>query len=246
MPEFKSARLKIKRANEHIADANKRIELITSPEGQAAIIETDIQAGMQIIHYRLKHLDDLPDIALIVGDAIHNLRSALDHAWFKVVGALIPERVNRYTKFPIRQTVKELKASLKSHSIDTLHPGLFQFIIDDIKPYEAGDFFIFNLHELDITDKHKLLIPHANYGSIEGLKLHDDPLPYGSWGGEIKPSTVVRVPIKRKIEQTGRISVQIVFDEGSMKFMEVSEMLRVFSATIFNVVERLERFLGNA
>lgn len=207
-------------------------------------MEVDTDTRMQFIHYRLKHLNFLPDIALIVGDGIHNLRSALDHAWFELIGKLLPDRINKHTKFPIRNTIEELNAAFKSHSIDTVHPGLSEFVRDDIKPYLTGNDMLVFLHDLDIIDKHRFLIPHANYGSIEGLKLHDNPMPYGSWGGEMDASIPVKVPLGRKIENTGRISLEIHFSEGPLKFMEVSEMLRIFRATVFDAIERMEGFLA--
>lgn len=245
MPEFKSARLKIKRANEHILDANERIEDITSPDSQTIWIEVDAEAKFRTVYYQLEKLGDLPDVALVVGDAIHNLRTALDYSWIEIVRALMPSKVGKYTKFPIRQNIEDLEAGLKSHSIDTLQPRLFRFMISDIKPYLTGNDMLVFLHDMDIMDKHKLLIPTTNYGSVNGVKLRDDSGTIGSWGGEMGQLTRLRVPIHRQIEETGSVSFGIVFDEGPLKFLEVAEMLRIFSVTVSDIVARLERFLGD-
>src|SRR5438105_11538066 len=74
-------KLKIQRANQHIADVKARIDIVTSPNSQTIWREMQPQRGIQIIHYRLDKLGDLTDIALVIGDAIHNLKTALDYSW---------------------------------------------------------------------------------------------------------------------------------------------------------------------
>lgn len=243
MPQFKQARLKIQRADQYILDAKKRIDIVTSPNSQTAWIDVDADAGVQTIHYRLHKLRDIPDIALVIGDAIHNLKTALDYSWMEVIGKLAPSAISRRSKFPVYGTIEELKAGLHGIKIDRLCPRLYDFIVFEIKPYQAGNSTIFCLHDMDITDKHRVLIPTTNYGNVAGLKLHDNSRPIESWGGELGGHTTITLPLAHKIENTGHISVEIVFREGPLESSEVSETLRISSYVVLLVVELMEKFI---
>jgi hypothetical protein len=168
---FRDARLKVKRANEHIREAEKRIKLITAPESQTSRIEIHAEARVKSVHYHLDRLKDLPEVALVVGDAIHNLKTALDYVWVQVTATLFPRSKIR-AKFPVFPTIDHLKDGLIKDGITAASP-LFKFILREIQPYDGGNFYIRPLHQMDIMDKHKLLIPSTNYGSVVGLKVKD-------------------------------------------------------------------------
>ena len=95
----------------------------------------------------------LQNLSLIVGDAIHNLRAALDFAWFDTIERLgIPKSSRDTRKFPIRKTRQDLEATLHGLDIDTLFPDLFKLLVFDIKPYEGPDTsVVWILHNLDIA-----------------------------------------------------------------------------------------------
>src|SRR5918995_3001656 len=76
-------RLKIERARKHIRDLETETSayLNSSPHPYQLRAEDDPATGDEV--YRVRVLFPIPEsIPLIVGDAVHNLRSALDHlAW---------------------------------------------------------------------------------------------------------------------------------------------------------------------
>lgn len=61
--------MKIDRADEHIANVKKRIDAVVSPKSQTSSIHVDRKTKIRTICYRLKKLGDLPNIALVIGDA---------------------------------------------------------------------------------------------------------------------------------------------------------------------------------
>src|SRR5689334_6111092 len=82
---FESAKLKIERAKHHIADVDASFTsfIQTHPHRLAMVVNPE--TGRMDIKVRLNH--ELPkSIALTVGDAIHNMRTALDHMTWEVVG----------------------------------------------------------------------------------------------------------------------------------------------------------------
>lgn len=104
------------------------------------------------------------DMSSVIGDVVHNARSALDQlAWYLVDrdGGL----PGRHTYFPTGETkskfAKSVKQSLAGASSQTrenvrrlaVHPG--------------GDESLWLLHQLDVEDKHRLLIPVGMaYGAV--------------------------------------------------------------------------------
>jgi hypothetical protein len=94
-------------------------------------------------------------IGLIVGDALHNLRSTLDHlAWQLVLEA--GSAPTSSTSFPIfddaakygRGALSKL-AGMRQSAIDA---------IAAIKPYKGGNDTLWRLHRLNNVDKHRLVI----------------------------------------------------------------------------------------
>ena len=107
----------------------------------------------------------LPDsVALLVGDAVHNLRSALDHFAYAAVA-----QPTRQTCFPIRSRDDPRKAApQRTEWLDTVakqltsaSPGLID-AVRALSPRETGsDKCLWAIHELDRVDKHRLLLSVA-------------------------------------------------------------------------------------
>lgn len=180
MREFPSAQLKIDRANHHISDVEARINafLKTNP----CTLRPQYNAQTAYTDYMVQDVAEVdPVISLIIGDAIHNLRCALDHlavALVKDTGAT----PSRSTYFPISDSPGKYA---------TTAPGQIQGIsiadkkrIDGLKPYLSGDDRFWGLHRMDITDKHNLILTQTqciggiNYAvsdaeAFASLGLHD-------------------------------------------------------------------------
>ncbi len=242
---FPEARLKLKRANEHIAEVNRRIDAVVDPANQTTWTDRDFESGIQSVHYRINKLGDLPDIALILGDAIHNLRSALDYSWIQVITALVPGAIGNYSKFPVYPSLEQLKGGLAGRKINVVAPALFDLVVDKIKAYQGGNTFVCAIHQLDIQDKHRLLIPTSNYGSIEGLELKDDRRgtvhTVGSMGLVLENDTFhIAVAPGVTVQKEGRLPIEVVLKEGLLQSLEVRETLRILAMTSLSIVELLE------
>ncbi len=159
MIRFEGARLKIDRAEKHLVDLEAA--LLALPNAYRSSIQRDANTGAQsVIHEPTEAVATIRnDLALITGDCVHHLRTALDHAWTIVVTRIDPGRVGHWSKFPLQRTLKELEDTLKGLEIDTSNPVLFKFLTSTVKAYETGNDDLWSLHRLDITDKHRLLLP---------------------------------------------------------------------------------------
>src|ERR1041385_9134971 len=97
---FAASRLKIERANKHILELNSVFETFVQSDFHKLVVNSDPNTGQDVLQFSI--LKTLPkDIATIVGDAIHNLRSALDLLICNIVAKTIPGQSLRYVCFPI-------------------------------------------------------------------------------------------------------------------------------------------------
>src|SRR5713226_2447842 len=121
---FRDARLKDDRANKHVEELKAAI--FSLKESNTARIEKNLETGHQELIHTLPGLEDaLLNLSLIVGDAIHNLHTALDFAWVSTIERHIPAASSKFTKFPVRETREKLEAALHGAKIDTACPSLF-------------------------------------------------------------------------------------------------------------------------
>ena len=240
---FGYASLKIERAKEHIANIEKR--LLASPDRYGPSLHINGNTGEQFLYYRLTDRTLSREIALTVGDAVHNLHSALDIAWLESVrisGAtgFHPSK----TKFPVTKYRHELESNLlRTVKLSPTSP-LFDLVLNRIKTYEGGDEDIVSLHQLDIDDKHHILIPTLIVTSIDGVELqHED----GSI--ETLNITLTRlnsyrkvVPLGTKIKNHGEARFQITFRKGDfLEGQEVIPTLLRLSVKVSQIVRILQR-----
>jgi hypothetical protein len=242
---FTDSRRKIERANVHTAALHALINGI--PDKCTAVIEHNPAFGNESIKYDLPDTRIYFDIAILIGDAAHNLRCALDYAWRKTVYKVAPHKVTNSTKFPVREEMQQLIGALHGVEIDTICKPLFDFVMLDIKPYKGGDFSIWPVHQINNTDKHKLLIPVIQYGGITGLDTEDESgvlQPGGfSWGTTQDFPYYINMPLGWHVKNKGKVSIAIMFDKETFgeEFRTV-DTLDIFSLYILQVIEKFERF----
>lgn len=113
----------------------------------------------------------------ILGDAIHNLRAALDHAYCILVEAN-GGTVNKHVRFPFTEkgSGKELEGSIQGHAEAGCGPSdkMIRVIFDEIQPYPGGKGEdLIGLHVLDIADKHMVLLPTQQRTHVEAIRMID-------------------------------------------------------------------------
>lgn len=93
--------------------------------------------------------------ALIIGDAVHNARSALDHLAYALV-ARDGGTPGDHTSFPIANGPGGYGDKLRSGMRGARQAT--RDAIRDLQPWRGGDDELWRLHRLDIVDKHRLLV----------------------------------------------------------------------------------------
>jgi hypothetical protein len=181
----------------------------------------------------------------MTGDAVHNLKCALDHAWHRTIGSLAPSAVTKFAKFPVYPSRNALEDALKGRKIDVASPKLFELVMTKIEPYKGGHEAIWPVHRLDILDKHRVLLPVIGYASINDIETENErgERDRGStWGTWQLPPWYIDIPRGWHVTNTGKPSLSVLFGEGTpTRHLDVTGMLTYFSATILKVVELLEQ-----
>lgn len=168
-PLFVGSRLKIKRANHHIENLASAIQDFVAGDFYRLYAETNPE-GKRVVTFESTPLPE--PLPLMLGDAIHNLRSALDLMAFELVtfGGGTPSKT---LYFPVSETREKLVASLQGE-IKIAGQPICDLILDTVKSYKGGNDPLWSLHQLDIMDKHRLIIPTAGAVRLAGLYFHDD------------------------------------------------------------------------
>jgi hypothetical protein len=162
---FASARLKIKRAQTHI-DEVELLEKAFLANNYEVRFSVDA-SGMQEI--KLASLGrPSAEMGLVIGDAVHNLRSALDHSMVSILGA----RGNQIS-FPLAKDKSNPGAHSTYPIIKKEMPGLALLLTDTIVIHDTGLACLWAIGALDNIDKHNLLIAVGSVHELHGLVLED-------------------------------------------------------------------------
>jgi len=149
-------RAKIRRAEKHLRELENALDAYFAENPYGLGARGDNRTGISTFY--ITQVADIPDdIRVIIGDVVHNLRSALDHlAWQLVISA--GNRPTGKTAFPI---CSEQKDFLKK-GIEKMR-GMRQAAQDAIavlQPYTGNDpnNNLLQLHKLSNVDKHRVVL----------------------------------------------------------------------------------------
>lgn len=162
---FKSADLKLERAEHHIGDLEVKLREFTKFFSHRVVVHR--QGKEDPLFFEILHDAPLPDEwSLIISDAIHNLRTVLDHATWELLGLDNAIR-NRHTKLPTGYDRVSFEAACKG--IKTPRKDTIDFFIQlAVYPKGAGETLYF-LSQLDNAEKHTILSPVFQAASVERI-----------------------------------------------------------------------------
>jgi hypothetical protein len=164
-----SAFLKVDRAAKHIDELN---ELFREKRPFSYVIETNTQTGQRAT-FAKKNEAVVNAAAVICGDVVHNLRTALDHAYWSIVSPhTTSERDRERVQFPFSKTEAFLRIAIQNRLAHWAGMGLY-CALHRLKPHgeKGGNELLYLIHEADLIDKHRLLIPTANYTKLSSDEI---------------------------------------------------------------------------
>lgn len=150
---FRSALLKVMRADHCLEELENAIRVLPNSMGKQFLI------GMSDETVNLTYLPDKMPLQLsaAIGDCIHNLRSAFDHVSVALTAAPIGGGDPIKASFPTGQAENAYKRARDQKMKGAPEKALQ--IVDALMPWKGGPNLIRELHELDVLDKHRLLVP---------------------------------------------------------------------------------------
>lgn len=164
---FFASELKVDRAKFHLSTLQSEIDKYIESNPFKVVVEQDETSSNHKWTLRVSH--DIPFIfAAIIGDIIHNLRASLD---LLAAQAVIHNGGNpKDVYFPFSHNEESLDEMIKKRKIKRAGDHIVD-LIKNLQPYKGGNEKLREIHDLDITDKHKTLIPVAHYAGIENFEM---------------------------------------------------------------------------
>lgn len=162
-------RAKLERAREHLDALGRELLPFSKSTTYPVRYGRDPQTNEHV--WRIDPPSVPIRVSLLAGDALHNLRSALDHLVWQLVLANgnTPTKTNEFPIFDNPDKYdKEVETKLRGVSKDAQH------VIRGVQPFSQEDSVLFVLHELDIVDKHRhlnLVVVSTNGGNIRSSPL---------------------------------------------------------------------------
>jgi hypothetical protein len=155
--KISGAQAKVERADKHIKELQDALLAFHDTKPYKVASQRDPNTR-ELIYYMAEVADIPLPIAAIAGDALQNLRSALDYLAHAFVA-----KPTRDTAYPIYDPAKEGTQAEKSYLAGKIH-GMTpeaKKIVAGFKPHKGGDETLWHLHELNRFEKHRLLVAVA-------------------------------------------------------------------------------------
>jgi hypothetical protein len=134
---FKDARSKVQWAKRHIYKLIDEYNALFNPDLTRLIVEDDFEPGQQRVK-AVRITEFPPSIPLIIGHAVHNLRTAFDYIVVAITGL-------DWIALPVGKTRDDVSKAQHYRTIEATNPGLAKFIIDEIQSYRGGRFCLWEL-----------------------------------------------------------------------------------------------------
>jgi hypothetical protein len=180
--------LKLDRTNEHIEAVERCVEDWLRTDAYTIVREINPETGDTVRRAKIKRPPP-PELSLLIGDAIHNLRSALDHAVYflaeRNLGTLTPE-IEHALMFPIVGNENSKGAPADGATIidDLMErtligvPGPARDFIKREQPYHWGDGYgfhwLWSVYNLDRIDKHRRLAVTTAFLGVPGVGVPEN------------------------------------------------------------------------
>jgi hypothetical protein len=149
--------LKLERALLHIDELSRQIDTFMAKRPFKLILQVRSNPGQ--IALRVKQDNPIPEaFSLIIGDAVHNLCSALDLTMYGMAYQRAPKPDRIQFPFPKSDSAKDFKSACADGHVKFAGTKVVE-TIRSLKPFpKKGNAFLSNFHALSNRDKHRLLI----------------------------------------------------------------------------------------
>lgn len=241
-----SYQVKLERAEAHLDALERAIREFRAGKPYRVTHKDDWRGRERIYYIRQVATPD-PAWSAILGDCVHNFRSALDHLAWHIVTTY--STGSSATEFPL--TLKRQKyRSLAKTRFGRRAPTGLKADVERLQPYksrsEVDVFPLWVVHRLDIIDKHRQL----NAVAMAGPTIEVGATLSGRFRVEHDPAeTRIMVPfappgpVKVKVEPAFQIQVPNVdMTGGDVRNVRLPDDLRRIRDAVTYVGKRLRRY----
>jgi len=167
-PSLDGIRAKLARADEHFDLLEREIDAFLAGESEPVTLSIpylDTDSGYHVVYAIVEHEPPLR-FGVVVGDIVHNARSALDHLVWQLV-ILNGGRPGRDHSFPIADHPNDFSAQAAKR-LDGVAPR-HRAIIESVQPYQGSNgpenTYLALLSRLSNVDKHQVV--HATLAVLQ-------------------------------------------------------------------------------
>lgn len=253
-------RLKVDRAKQHIEDLDARICAFLDGHPYSVVMYDEPKTGDQVFCAVVR--EPVPvEWAVILGDALHNLRSALEHVAEQLILAG-GGKTHSHSGFPISNTADEFRTG----GIQRIEGASERAkrLVGALKPYKGGNEPLWWLHRLNIEDKHHLLVPVGAANRQIGMQL-SMPVPWSDTPSVFPMGFTVQEPtfplkdgselfrvaaaarraeVEAQIQYDYKFSFQIAFGKADILQGEpIFPTLSLLADTVECVIDTFERWV---
>jgi hypothetical protein len=252
---------KLNRADHHLRDVRVAVSEFVESDFYETTTELDRRGRLVGRAHNVKR--PKPHLSVLIGDAVHNFRSALDHLAFQLAAAYtdpLPATFARTSAFPIFDSGPRFRGKRDGPGAARKMRGMSRSAracLERLQPYHRKNphlRLLWMLEELSNVDKHRLLpltgaVPmgmsfHVGGTSmirLEGIEAFPGPIEEG------KPLTRVHGEFGRPLDVTVKTSIapDVAFDKRSearsVRGLSVLDVLSGFRDVIaFAVLPELD------
>lgn len=154
---FENSRLKLHRAKSHLSELAQLIDNhVRASPPEVSITYGQLDNGHEGYRIRMG-APALPRASsAMIGDVIHNLRAALDLMAVELVERRGLGAAHVY--FPFASSADDFDRVMKARNFERAGNEAVE-LMRGLAPYKGGNTALRGLHDLDIYDKHKAIIP---------------------------------------------------------------------------------------
>jgi len=164
--DLSDANEKLARARDHIAETERRIKILIDPDFYKVVVHRDPGARQVSIQLISRAQPD-KKIQATIGDAISNVRSALDYISVALVAPITGKP--RDAGFPFADDAKGFAGVVAKGSLAVCSQSVRDFFIDEVQAYRCGKgHALWTLNKLRNIDKHRFLVTTLHMLGIRG------------------------------------------------------------------------------
>lgn len=204
------ARLRVDRAREHLSELDAEINGFLETKPYVIDTKTDLKNGKHVLRAIFKPTAQPPPrIGLLVGDAVHSLRAALDYIIYEVTRTLPRRQRPREPSYPLIET-NAMDYRTNALPLFAHLPGPKRAFIRKLQPYRCGypteRHPLVRLHAIWNRDKHRVLETSFAQVSTETSRI---------WGSSISALYSIKQYTGPVQNQAQLLKIVFTTDSGS-------------------------------